>query len=250
MANHSGIGEPESGADSGNYGSNTFTFSKKYDTISNGNIIHDKDEWITVKNGAHVILGEGDKIKAGLGGEFTGMTLREAFGDNEGPDNGSESSVLEDPGKGESKKKSDPGKKQHHVAIKKTLTHVENEIRNLDHERAYVIDRDGKSVHKAEGIEDRVDINYPIKGLTVSHNHPSGSTLSQTDIFTFVDKEPYELRAKTPQGTAYCLRLKDNKADPKMKADFIKDKVVDIPTIDGIINERVKDGKYTSKYVQ
>lgn len=39
-------------------------------------IAQDEDEWITVK-GAHVLIGEGGEVKAGMGGKFTGQKMAE-----------------------------------------------------------------------------------------------------------------------------------------------------------------------------
>ena len=216
----------------------------------NGNIVNvntdEKDEnWITVENGEHVLLGEGGEIKAGLGGKFADMNPSEAWGEKQGEN---ESATFNDPGKNKERKSADPGRKQHAAAIKRTLKQVEDEIRNLSHERAYVIDRQGNTVSVMDGTDKDVEVAGNIKGLTVTHNHPSGSTFSRTDIFTFVDEKPYEIRATTPQGTTYSLKLKDNKADPLMKDDFARAKPDDYMKARSVITERVQNRKYTREY--
>jgi hypothetical protein len=42
----------------------------------------DDEQWITTKNGAHILLGEGGEIKAGLGGEHTGENMSELSSDH------------------------------------------------------------------------------------------------------------------------------------------------------------------------
>jgi len=216
-------------------------------SIVAGNNDEKEENWITVENGEHVLLGEGGEIKAGLGGKFADMKPSEAWGEKQGEN---ESATFNDPGKKEERKSVDPGRKQHAASIKRTLKHAEDEIRNLSHERAYVIDRQGNTVSVMDGTDKDVEVAGNIKGLTVTHNHPSGSTFSRTDIFAFVDRQPYEVRVATPQGTTYSLKLKDNIADPRMKDDFAKAKPDDHMAPRRIILELAQRGKYTRHYAE
>jgi hypothetical protein len=70
----------------------------------------------------------------------------------------------------------------------KTISGVENRIRNLDHEQLAIIDRNGYVVAAVDGDEHSVGITANaaryVRGNDVYHNHPNGSTLSTTDVIT------------------------------------------------------------------
>lgn len=74
------------------------------------------------------------------------------------------------------------------VDKQKTISSVEDRIRNLDHEQMAIIDEYGYVVAAVDGGEHSVGITANaakhIKGKDVYHNHPNGSTLSTTDVIT------------------------------------------------------------------
>ena len=70
----------------------------------------------------------------------------------------------------------------------KTVTAVEDRIRDLNHEQLAIVDKNGYVVAAVDGDQHSVGITPNaakyIKGNDVLHNHPNGSTLSTTDVIT------------------------------------------------------------------
>jgi hypothetical protein len=59
-----------------------------------------------------------------------------------------------------------------------------------------------------------------IKGNTLTHNHVSGGTLSEDDIFRFSLFEAHEFRATTPTGITYSIRTGEGGGDNRIADDY------------------------------
>ena len=104
----------------------------------------------------------------------------------------------------------------------KTLQGVENRIRKLKHEEAFIFDSDDKLVAGVSGGTTSVKPPYnwdDMKDATVTHGHPSdsfgfGGTLSMSDVNRMTHSEWKELRASAKgKGEYNYIVRKTNKAD-------------------------------------
>jgi len=107
--------------------------------------------------------------------------------------------------------------------VSKNIRKVEDEIRSLAHEEAYVIDsQTGEILASAGGNESKVSLAgsdvRKVKGNIVIHNHPKGGdgAPSITDITSLFTSEAKEFRIITYEGKRYTLRpgsmvMDDNK---------------------------------------
>ena len=86
---------------------------------------------------------------------------------------------------------------------KASLAEAEEAIRDLPKEEVYVFDASGKRIGHARGTKTRVSLppGVTLKGATVTHNHPSGSSFSRVDMRTASRCEVGELRAVGSQYT-------------------------------------------------
>lgn len=94
--------------------------------------------------------------------------------------------------------------------LRQALRDAEEESRGMDHEVGTVLDRQGNVLSVTHG--DRGSVEPPeeqLPGNIFTHNHPSGSIFSTQDIESFEASGLYELRASTPQGIVYSIRLGD-----------------------------------------
>ena len=70
--------------------------------------------------------------------------------------------------------------------LKQTLNRIKKEIKNLPHEKLYIIDKNGKIIASRTGKKNNVFLKGLEKKLqkahTVIHNHPSGGSFSMADL--------------------------------------------------------------------
>lgn len=104
----------------------------------------------------------------------------------------------------------------------KTLQGVENRIRKLQHEEAYIFDASGQLISGVSGGNSSVGIPSAwmgIDGATVTHGHPVGNhdfgaTLSFGDVDLMTDSNWKELRAAANgQGEFNYIMRRTSKAD-------------------------------------
>lgn len=100
------------------------------------------------------------------------------------------------------------------TAFKHSLAKTESNIRYSDVEHFVALDKDGNEVLRGEGGEYSVELSRAderaIRGTSVTHNHPGGTTFSPEDIETMVDLELRSLRAVGSDGSTYTLTRKFN----------------------------------------
>lgn len=92
---------------------------------------------------------------------------------------------------------------------KKTLLRAEKMNNNNKYETAYVFDANGNIKFKMKGTADEVKFTSQqikdMKGCVITHNHPSNSTFSSSDINMLRRSGASEIRASTSYGT-YVLQ--------------------------------------------
>ena len=107
----------------------------------------------------------------------------------------------------------------------KSLQGIENRIRKLQHEEAFIFDGDGNLVDGVSGGKGSVGIPDKwerIDGATVTHGHPTGifgygGTLSFEDVGTFAGTNWAEIRAAANgQGEYNYILRRTNKAKGKL----------------------------------
>lgn len=109
----------------------------------------------------------------------------------------------------------------------RVLRILADNIRNLDHEEMYLVDRNGLILMQEVGTEgnvyyDRKHAEKVFLGNIVIHNHPSGGSFSVGDISVF-EHNPTEIRAVGTKGD-YILRNLNPKHDgPKNWQDMQED---------------------------
>ncbi len=98
-------------------------------------------------------------------------------------------------------------------ALSAAVDKVEDEIRNLPHERIHVIAPDGSVLATNNGNSSSCEVPADAakqmreRGDTVfTHNHPSGRSLSVDDIHLAMALNVAEMRATTPDGGTWILR--------------------------------------------
>lgn len=100
------------------------------------------------------------------------------------------------------------------------LSSIEERYRNSDTEHGAIIDRNGKVILEFSGDEhnvvgDQKSLNA-MKGNTATHNHPTNTTFSTTDISNGISRgELRELRATNPDGTTHVLKAQDADIDQR-----------------------------------
>lgn len=132
---------------------------------------------------------------AGIGGSSQHM-LDALENDTDGPARGSQQSITQD---------GTPSKE----ALAVIQAH-EKQIRNLDHEEAIAIDREGRVLLTKTGSKNQVQFTAEDQPKLVdcifTHNHPSGSSLSPEDIACLHSAKMRQIRAignQLPDGTRY-----------------------------------------------
>lgn len=93
---------------------------------------------------------------------------------------------------------------------KTALRTVEDNIRANSLESLIVINSNGDVlIDKSDGAKDHVMITKEdetsMRGATITHNHPSGSTFSWQDLKTLEFTEAHEIRAVGSSGITYSL---------------------------------------------
>src|SRR6266508_5311444 len=89
----------------------------------------------------------------------------------------------------------------------RVLREVEDEIRGLYHEVAYIIDPNGNVTTQREGTHMSVDLPIELmRGRIVTHNHPRGTSFSVEDIQTLLGARAAEIRAVSV-GYDYSMKL-------------------------------------------
>lgn len=107
------------------------------------------------------------------------------------------------------------------AAIATTLSKVESGKTTLNHEVGTIVDLDGKVINTTEGEEHSViPPRELMKGNIFTHNHPGGGNFTKNDIQSFVADDLHELRASTPQGTYFSLKVASDTPNPKIVDDF------------------------------
>ena len=96
--------------------------------------------------------------------------------------------------------------KKRTAAIKK----VEDKIRQQNYESAAIIDSNGKQLLFKDGESSSVHFTGEecrmMRGMTVTHNHPSSSHFSNEDVSVFVYTGMQEMRAAGKNGVTHILR--------------------------------------------
>lgn len=154
---------------------------------------------------------------------------------------------LESLSKGENELTPEQKYKQNESNIRKTLQSVEEERRGLDYEVGTIIDLDGNIINVTSGQSHSVSPPEELlKGNIFTHNHPGGGCFSQGDIESFVSSGLFELRASTPQGTYYSLRVKDGET---INADIVKgyNTATNVSKMCEAIREDFKSGKISGE---
>ena len=96
--------------------------------------------------------------------------------------------------------------------VSKKISDFETTIKKLDYEDGKLVNNANKIEIKHTGKKYRSSINWnhipklKFKGSTLTHNHPSGSGLSLTDVKLFLKTELREIRAITPNGSVYSMK--------------------------------------------
>lgn len=131
--------------------------------------------------------------------------------------------------------------KQNKKQIDKTLFKVENERRTLNYEVGTIIDRKGNIINVTGGEAHSVEVPTELlAGNIFTHNHPNGGCFSQEDIKSLVETNLFELRASTPQGIYFSLKVDSDMIDD----DIIKhyEKATGISKMMDAIREDFKAG--------
>ena len=80
--------------------------------------------------------------------------------------------------------------------LRQALRDVEDEIRGLPYEVAYIIDPDGTVIAHREGTHNFVGLPAELmRGCVVTHNHPRGTSFSVEDVRTHLATRAIEMRA-------------------------------------------------------
>lgn len=105
------------------------------------------------------------------------------------------------------------------------LADVENRIRNGAKETAVVMSKSGDVLLEKGGATHSVSFTPSesdlMVGAVVTHNHPSGSSFSDTDLRTLINKNLTEMRAVTKDGKTYSMT--DDGTKPQKRVDFARD---------------------------
>lgn len=106
---------------------------------------------------------------------------------------------------------------------KEVIKDVERNKIGLKYEVGTIIDKDGNVLVEVGGQEHAVDFNEKqlkqMKNSIMTHNHPTGFCFSDTDIYSYVQNDLYELRASTDSGKVFSIKKGSSKVD---KIGFIK----------------------------
>lgn len=150
-------------------------------------------------------------------------------------------------------------KKQHKAIMpterqERVLRILADNIRNLDHEEMYLVDRKGLILMQEVGTKGSVyyDEDYAEKlfaGNIVIHNHPNACSFSVNDLGAF-EHSPAEIRAVGAKGD-YILRNLNPKHDgPKNWQDMQEDLRKAIPDFEDKAREMQAEirSRYLSRY--
>lgn len=92
--------------------------------------------------------------------------------------------------------------------ISSALCDAESSKIDLNYEVGTILDLQGNVLNITDGQAHSVSPPEELlKGNIFTHNHPGGGCFSQEDIESFVSSGLYEVRASTPQGTFFSLRV-------------------------------------------
>ena len=96
---------------------------------------------------------------------------------------------------------------------KKRVNKLESGIKSGKTETAIIYNDKGEEIARRHGTENACEIppenEVSLKGMRLTHNHPSGTTFSAEDLAVFQFRELKEIRAVGSTGTTFSLRLKD-----------------------------------------
>lgn len=104
------------------------------------------------------------------------------------------------------------------------MNQLENRLKTLDHEEAFIFDKNGKLVSAYTGGESEVSIpawEFLRKDATITHGHPVdknnyGGTLSPADVMNIADSSIGQMRAVAQgQGEYKYIVRRTSKADGK-----------------------------------
>ena len=94
--------------------------------------------------------------------------------------------------------------------LQRSLASVESAIRGQSYENSAIIDANGNILQQLKGEPGRVGYDALLAiGKTVTHNHPSGGSLSQKDIMGAIQSNLKEVRAVT---SSYTFSMKPSKS--------------------------------------
>ena len=94
--------------------------------------------------------------------------------------------------------------------LQRTLASFESSVRGLSYENSAIIDANGNIIEMSKGEEGRVGYDALLAiGKTVTHNHPSGGSLSKKDIMGAIQSNLTEVRAVT---SSYTFSMKPSKS--------------------------------------
>jgi len=140
------------------------------------------------------------------------------------------------------------------------LRRLEKEIKHSPIEKGYLISGKGKILKEIKGTKKSLPLSgylseYRMRDkTTVTHNHPGPEiSLSVADIFTAVEMGLYEIRAITPKGSVYSLRIPQNFRNKGLtgRTDFCNSTLEPlVQSIHEKIRPLFKAGKFTLESAQ
>ena len=137
------------------------------------------------------------------------------------------------------------GGRRQNISAERKLHQIEEQYRDSGSEHGVVIDGKGNIILEFSGDEhnvvgDQKSLNA-MKGNTATHNHPTNTTFSTTDISNGIARgELRELRATNPDGTTHVLNAKDAGIDQRrsFSAQYGNQRM----KAERLYNERVRKG--------
>jgi hypothetical protein len=116
------------------------------------------------------------------------------------------------------------------VDIETIVSSKEDEIKNLDYEKAIVFDKNGKVLWEKSGTKNNVDLQDAanknvLVGNVLTHNHPSNSSFSLADIKLLLNYDLEEIRAIGKNGNLMKASRTSKKKLTIKEAKELEDKI-------------------------
>ena len=97
--------------------------------------------------------------------------------------------------------------------LSKVVSDYEQTIKDQDYESCGGFDSVGNVIVQKDGSKDLIQLTEEegkkLKGATFTHNHPRGTSFSDSDIHTACGLEMKEIRVICRDGGVYLLKMKD-----------------------------------------